>query len=471
MRRGLSAGAAVGAAAVVWALRIGLQPLQDNSFLTHLATGRLVLDGRIPRTDPFSWTADGTPWVVQSWLAAGAYALAERLGGGHGVLFLQGALMVGLALVVVRLTAPLTSIVPRLAVVGLALGVGSGAWAERPFLFGLLFLGLTLLVAEQGRPHPAWLLPAYAVWVNVHGSFPLGIVLLGALAVGAALDRDDIRPLLRALGWAAAGVLVGALGPLGPRLLLFPIELLGRDDVLADVAEWQSPSFTTGWERLWLLQVLVAVALLVRRPRWRTAVPLLVFCAAALLAVRNVPQASLVLLPGMALGAAGLGSISGARRGLVPTAAVGALALLAGLVVASAASAPAFELGPYPSDQLALLGPGRRVATQDWVGNWLTATRGEGAGVFFDDRFDMYPAELSEDYGVLLAGGPGWAGVLDRHDVEAVVWEREKPLASLLAASADWHVVAADTRWLTAERRPLHEGASRPTGTVTSIHR
>lgn len=441
--------------AALWGLKLGLEPLHDNSFLTHLAGGRLVLDGGIPRSDPFSFTAPGAPWVVQSWLAAGLYALTDRLWDGYGALVLNAVLMVSLALVVVRLTRPLSSLLPRLALVGVALGVGAGAWAERPLLFGLLGIGLTLLVVEERRIDPRWLLPAYALWVNLHGSFPLGLVLLVTLAVGSRLDGRSVALELRALRWAVGGVLVGALGPLGPRLLLFPVQLLGRNDVLSDVVEWMAPTFTSGWERLWLLQLLGAAVLLVRRPRWRAAVPLFVFGAASLLAVRNVPVASFVLLPGMVAACSGLGSIDAGRRSRAALFACGALAAVGAALVVVAAGQPAYDLRSYPSAQFALLGDlgSRRVASQDFVGNWLTAVRGTDAAVFYDDRFDMYPADLSEDYGVLNDGGPGWQDVLDRRGVDTVVWRRDLPLAQLLAQSPDWHVVSGARAWVTAVRR------------------
>ena len=453
--RRVTGATAVTLLAVVWGLKLGLEPLHDNSFLTHLAGGRLALEGGIPRTDPFSFTAPGAPWVVQSWLAAGLYAVTDRIAGGYGALALNAVLMVSLALLVCRLTRGLTSLLPRLALVGVALGVGAGAWAERPLLFGLLGIGLTLLVVEEGRLDPRWLVPAYALWVNLHGSFPLGAVLLVTLAVGSRLDGRPVATELEALRWAVVGILVGALGPLGPRLLLFPVELLGRNDVLSDVVEWMAPTFTSGWERLWLLQLLGAAVLLVRRPRWRVAVPLFVFGAASLLAVRNVPVASLVLLPGMVAACEGMGSIDARRASRSALFASGALVAVGAALVVTAASRPAYDLSSYPAAQFALLGDGtsRRIASQDFVGNWLTATLGPDAAVFYDDRFDMYPADLSADYGVLNDGGPGWEDVLDRRGVDAVVWRRDLPLAQLLAQSPDWHVVGGARAWLTAVRR------------------
>ena len=79
---------------VIVALRIGLQPLVDNSFLTHLSTGRLILDhGAIPRHDPYSWTAHGDPWTVQSWGASVVYAGLERWFGLAGIRVFNAGLM------------------------------------------------------------------------------------------------------------------------------------------------------------------------------------------------------------------------------------------------------------------------------------------------------------------------------------------------------------------------------------------
>ena len=53
-------------------------PLGDNSFLWHLRTGRLILDHGIPRRDPYSFTAAGTHWIAQSWLAELMYGALDR---------------------------------------------------------------------------------------------------------------------------------------------------------------------------------------------------------------------------------------------------------------------------------------------------------------------------------------------------------------------------------------------------------
>ena len=387
-----------------WATQLHGQ-ISDNSFFTHLATGRLILDGGIPRHDPYSFTAAGEPWVVQSWLASWLYGWVDSWWGPDGLRILMGLTTAGLAAIVWALTRPAKGLVGRIVITGLVLGVGTSVWAPRPLLLGLVLLGLTLLVAE-GRIPPPVLLPALWIWVNVHGSFPLALVALATLAIGRKLDGDHPGLELRALAWAAGGVALGVLNPLGPVLVFFPVRLLQRQEVLQQIIEWQSPSFSSGWARLFLLQVLLAVVLLVRRPSYRTAIPLVVFTAAALLGVRNVAVASIVIVPGMAYGLAGLGSITGTeRRGKGAVAALAVIAVLGRLPGGQRHSRTGLRPArPTPSTRwrgprtAGWMIPTVNTATQETVGNAVELFRGRDARAYIDDRVDMYPAEVVDDF-------------------------------------------------------------------------
>ena len=66
----------------------------------------------------------------------------------------------------------------------LAIAVGINNWNVRPqgisYLLGALFLWA--IYSYRRRPHPAWLVVfpiAMLVWANTHGSFLIGLVLLG----------------------------------------------------------------------------------------------------------------------------------------------------------------------------------------------------------------------------------------------------------------------------------------------------
>lgn len=444
----------LGLSVAVWGLLIGIAPLVDNSFLTHLATGRLILDQGIPTSDPYSFTAQGHPWVVQSWLASLLYGLADELWGGTALRLLIGTLTMAIGACVWRLTRPAVTLLPRLAIAGVAMGVASEFWSERPLLFGLLFLALLVLAANE-EWDPRWAVPMMWVWVNVHGSFPLGLVAVALLALGRRLDGGAPRVELRLLAWASLGTVLGVIGPLGLKALTFPVELLSEQETLRNITEWKAPTFDTLGQRLFLVQVVAAVLLLVRRPTYRVALPLVVFTAAAMLGLRNIPVASLVMVAGMAVGASGLGSLDGARRSFATGMAGIAVGVLALMVVLAQLGQENFDLDSYPVDVVSwlddegLLGTETRLVSRDYVGNYLEAIEGDDVRVFMDDRYDMFPSEVSHDYIQLVRGlDPG--PVLDRHDAGVVLWDRESPFGAWLEEADDWGVVYRDDDWLVA---------------------
>jgi len=447
----------LGALVALWGLMIGLGPLGDNSFFTHLQTGRLILaDGRIPTSDPYSFTAPADPWVVQTWLASGVFAGLDDLGEFAAVRLFIGLTTGAMALLVWRLSRPAESVLGRVAVVALALTVGTDLWVERPLLFGLAFLGVVLLAAEGGID-PRWLVPVMWLWVNTHGSFPLAVTVLVVLAAGRRLDGGRPAVELRALSWCTAGIVLAAVNPLGPRLIAFPLQLLTRSSAFEGIVEWQPPVFDSPGQKFFLLQLFVAVILLVRRPSYRAALPLAAFGLAALLSARNIAPASLVLVPGMALAVGRAGALDARQRARAFTVATVAVVALAVPLSALGLGGPAAQLGPYPIDAVAWLDdqgqidPDVRLMTTDYVANFLEARYGpDDVQVFIDDRVDMFPIRVSRDYTSLLAGEPGWDRILDRYGAEVVLWPADRPLAALMVASPEWRLVHRDDDWVVA---------------------
>ncbi|MGI8661747.1 MAG: hypothetical protein ACR2LQ_00860 [Acidimicrobiales bacterium] len=395
---------------------------------------------------------------MQSWLASVLYGGVDRLGGAGALLVLMGVVACGLAILVWSLTRPAGTVVPRLALAIVLLAIGVSYWTERPLTLGLVALCVALLCAE-GRLHPRWLVAIFWVWVNVHGSFPLGLLALGALAFGRRLDGERPARELEALKWALLGCLIGGLNPLGPRLLVFPVELISKQGVLHNVIEWQSPAFTSQSDRAYLLLIVLSIVGLVRRPSWRAAVPLVVFVPLSLLSTRNIAVASIVVLPGAAAGLAGLGSLTGdVRRSTFRVAGATLVALGAIFGVGAVRSGP-LDLHDYPAAAVdyarsaGLLAKGSRLVTQDFVGNYVDLVQGPQHETFIDDRFDMLPSALVDDYVVLLGGKPGWQRILDRYEASAVLWKRDTPLAQLLEESSSWTIVYRDGAYVIARRR------------------
>lgn len=433
-----------------------MRPLGDNSLFIHLRTGiDLVRTGHVPRTDPYSFTAHGDPWVVQSWLASLLYGVAERLGGFPAVRLLHGALYGLVGWLLARLARTGSPWRTALAAV-LVVGIGVVYWSPRPLVVGILALAVTVMVVERRRPW--WLLvPVVWVWVNAHGSFVLGLGWLVLVALGQRLDgqrRPDVLPWLGGFG---AGLAVACLNPLGPRLLLFPLTVAGsRRDAFAHVVEWRSPSFQSGRGMLTLVCLVGAVVVVAAartRPRWRELLPFAAFLVAGLAAQRNLPMLAVVAAPTLARALRPTVTADATHGAEAPpanlhAAIAGALALLAVVFLVVAAREPAFDLEGFPVRAAALAPDPERLATTDVGAGYVILRRGADAHVLIDDRVDLYPPKVTADYLRLLDGAPRSLALLDRYDVDTVLWETDRPLSAQLAASdSGWRRVGVRDGW------------------------
>jgi hypothetical protein len=447
---------------VLFGFRLGARPIGDNSMFTHLRTGiDMVRGSGIPRMDPYSFTAPGQDWVVQSWLPEWTYGWAHRLGGSRLVVLEQAlviALLVWLVMRLIKAGSPLRTAFGGVIVVG----IGAPFWSPRPLLFGALCMALTITIVEKRRSQ--WLLvPVVWLWVSSHGSFPLGLAWLGARAVGEAFDwRAWPRDAMRYVGGFAAGLVVAILNPLGAKLLAFPFTLGDKRDVFERIVEWMSPNFQ---DRLPTLIFLVLAMLLLVRARlsWRDVVPVVAFLAAGLLALRNLPIAAVVLAPV-------LGRVLKRPDSLPPLPAPPPrrqrLNVVFGAVIAAAfvvfglavSSNDPIDLSDYPVEATTflegsgLLAAPHRVAHLDFVGNYWELRYGRRVKVFVDDRYDMYPVAVSRDYRRLLNGHHEWQAILDTRRIDVVLWDRELPLTPLLESSGQWQEIFGRDDWVVFRR-------------------
>ncbi|MFQ5558638.1 MAG: hypothetical protein ACE5GB_14180, partial [Acidimicrobiales bacterium] len=397
------------------------------------------------------------PLVVQSWLASLVYGLVDRVAGFGGLRLLMAATAAVLAYAAWRLTEKAPSLTVRVVVMIPTLYVGLRTWTERPLLIALVFFAMTLLVSD-GVGRTRWLVVVGALWVNVHGSWPLGLVLLATRWAGARLDGHHDSRSAEAVRRLGAGMLVGGIvNPYGPRMLLFPLGLLGRRDSLSRVAEWRSPDFQVGWAQAFLVLVLLAIVAAARGCRWRSLMPMLVFVAAALMSRRNIPVAVLVLLPVAATGLPRLLTLDGARTSPAVRTAIGAMAMLLLVVPLAAMRGPHTDLARYPvaavgaMDAAGLSPASVHVVHQDFVGNYLDL-RYRRPVAWIDDRFELHPTSLVDDYVILLEAGSGWREVLDRWDADALLWPTEAALTELVTEVAGWRIVHQADGWTVACR-------------------
>lgn len=443
-------------------------PIGDNSLFTHLATGRVMLGDGFPTANPFLYSS--TDFPIPSWWWSGVLGLVDALAGGNGIRLLTVILAAALGALIVRLARPPGGPEPtqRAGALSIVLPVSCAFITLMPFLNArpqlpaFLLLGLTVLVVRERRS-PWWLVPVFATWVNVHGTWFYGFLVLALLVGCEVIDRRRIERRGFALAGAAGlGALVGGvLYPDRLRLLGLPFEQFGDERArraLSSYQEWAPSGWTHPLTWILLAMGLVAVVGAVQRRSWGTMVGSLALVAMGLSAGRLLPLAAITLVPWVASGLADVGGV--ARP-------VGRVArLLAGLGVVLlavgtlwAVATPAYDLSRYPVaavDWLSARGmvaePDVKVASHDYVGNYLELRYGARANTLVDDRSGV---DATLDYTSMLWLRRDWRQALGRADPDVIIWESDELLTRELARSAEFVEAGTFKGFTVFCRRPI----------------
>src|SRR5437762_179532 len=152
-----------------YAFFFAARPLSDGDFWWHLKTGEYILNTHsIPRTDLFSFTNYGKPWVTHEWLSEAIfYVIYARL--GFNALIVIFAVLTALAFWIAFKRAGSHPLIGGSAAL-------LGVWTVlptigvRPRVFTLLLSSVYLALLDRyvrthERRYLWWLVPLMAVWV------------------------------------------------------------------------------------------------------------------------------------------------------------------------------------------------------------------------------------------------------------------------------------------------------------------
>lgn len=300
-------------------------PMPAVDLAYQLRAGGQMLDGfGIPTSDTWTFTIAGQPWADQHWWAQLALAAVYRATGWDGLAVLRAALVAaifGLLFLVMRRRAPRLSARASSLLVLAALLVASPALALRPQLFAMVLFVATLLVLADRANHPrrVWVIPIFALlWANLHGTFPLVIVLAGLawladMSVSGATSATFSWRRLTMLGVTVVAALATLANPLGLDVWTYVVRLSTNPTIAARISEWRPPGLTDAPGLLFWGSVVGVVALLAilarqRRARrlpamlpWPALLTLLVFAALGAVTGRGLawwPLAAVFVLAG-----------------------------------------------------------------------------------------------------------------------------------------------------------------------------
>ena len=383
----------------------------DGDVRWHIAAGQWMLDHRaIPHVDPFSFTFAGQPWMAFEWGSELIYALAHRICGFAGVAAVVTALLIGLHMLVVaearRWAGPrgIAATIILLDVILIPMTLA------RPHLFGwvLLALWLRLLIRarEQSRAPPLIAATLMILWVNLHGSFAIGLALAAVFALDACIEARWRWPVIRA--WLVFGIASALCAMLNPNWIegfLHPLRI-AQMTTLPMVVEWRPSEL--GRTPFFFVALAATILLMAwRRVKLRPVMGalLVALLALALLQMRHQAMVAIVaamLLP-KAMGHSARPPLFEHRYRLKVILGAGA-ALLALLLFRAVTPLDPSENEANPKSALAALPAGLRSAPllngYSFGGPLILA----GIRPYIDGRQDMYGDAFFADYQRILDG-------------------------------------------------------------------
>ena len=416
--------------------------------------------GQILRTDPFTFTVGGEPWIDQQWGAQLLLALAFRGRGWPTMVILRAALLSTLSGLIYS-TCRRGGAGRRpsaIATIGafLVAASASGALALRPQLFGAVLFAAVNRVLWQRPPSTralSWIPGLTVIWANLHGSFPLALLLCSLVLCGNLLGGLPVRPMAVTTVVTAAATFAS---PFGPDAWTYVARILRHPVVQTLIGEWKSPDLASPAGIAMIASLILITALVIRAPRDVPPWVLLQLLALAALSLRDQrPMLWWALAAGpaaAALSRADLPDPTLPRRLAATTvpASVVALCVLAlpwwrdwgkadtrtTLVEAPIGVTAAVQEHTRP---------GTRLSTSHLWASWFEFALPRRP-LFVDSRIELFPVQIWRDYITVTFASPGWQDVLRRWHVEAVAasWEQQSSLILALRRQPGWAEVYVD---------------------------
>ncbi|PYX38868.1 MAG: hypothetical protein DMG81_10675 [Acidobacteria bacterium] len=473
--------------------------LGDAGIGWHIRTGELILANRsVPHADPFSSTMLGKPWYAWEWLYDAGVAAIHHSAGLNGVVF-ASALVIALTFTLLfrRMLAQGANLVVAVGLLLLAFAASTLHMFARPHVVGwlltLVWFGILDQFESGAKPRSLlWLPLLMLLWVNLHGGFVLGLILLpiywlaalsGYLAGRSQEGRRASGVRLQALSWA--GVISFALtfvNPYGYKLHIHIYRYLTDRFLMDHIDEFLSPNFHGLPQKCFAILILLTM-LGIAAGRKRLCISHLLIIAFAvytgLVAARNIPVSSVLLtliiapqlsswlrdaaagnsIPDTGRRVAGaLNSFSG-RMARLDSELRGhcwpGLMVLLGLWICGHGGQLAshqvmtseFDSARFPVaaaeflERSGIQGP---VFCPDRWGGYLIYRLYPGVRVAVDDRHDLYGAEFLKRYLKIVHGQPGWQDALDEMKAGWVLVPADSTLNSLLTETQVWSVAYRD---------------------------
>jgi hypothetical protein len=466
---------------------VNTHPIRPHDFWWHITIGQeIVTTGKIPTTDVYSYTEAGQlyPSYQMFWLMELLLFEVYKLGGPALVIFIFG-LIITAAYSIIFLICLGVSKSWRMAASGVifAAALGLNDWNIRPqgitFLIACFYL---LAIFEYNKSFRwSWLIIfplGMLVWVNSHGTFVIGIAIIGiwwghilweTIRKRVVTHRPlDKKSMLFPSIFLGITLLTCLANPRGWGIIDYVRTLTGNSVVQNLVTEWAPPSFNSMMGTIFLSGLMgtaILLALSPKRPNFYQIFLFLMFGILALKTSRGIVWFGLVMAPVVV---DHLSAVVNQLRKSEQKPAVGEgsrtlnilfTILLVGMGILSL---PWFKSYlPLPAAKAGLISaetpvlateflleekPPGRIFNAMSFGSYLIWAAYPEYQVFVDSRIELFSEQVWMDYLNISNAAEDWGGLLEQYDVNTLMLSpAEQPLLiTAVNESPAWYSIYQD---------------------------
>lgn len=245
-------------ATAIFVFCIHRQLLADPDIWWHLKDAEYLFQHHtFLHRELFTYSVQGSTWIDPEWLSEAIYYLAWRLFGYRGLETISILMVEAMALGVCLLAWQRARDTKAALLAGCCfLLFATVSIGPRTQMFGWVcfLVELAVLHAFRSGRDRLWLLPPlFLLWINLHGSWPIGIVFFAVFVLCGICGFQ--RGAIVAQAWTSSQfrrlALIGLLciaalfcNPYGWHLVVYPFTIATQHALtLGTVQEWQSLDF------------------------------------------------------------------------------------------------------------------------------------------------------------------------------------------------------------------------------------
>jgi hypothetical protein len=311
------------------------------------------------------------------------------------------------------------------------------------------------------------------LWVNLHGGFIFGLMLLLVYFLGtlAALyfsekseAEEHLHKLKSIVNLFAVCLLASLCNPQGYHILIFPFAFASDPFLMNNVREFLSPNFHEPIAFKYLLLSTIALFAFSRVAlNWVEVGLVILTTYMALYSARYIPLYAIITAPilfrlidrlkhDLPLNTVKWLSRRSESFRLIDRGSIGYLwvtaTILSVLTLAHNSRLHAeFDGKRFPTKAVEFIlaeNISGNIFNNEEFGDYIIYKAWPKYRVFFDGRSDMYGAALGGEYLKVAQTLPGWQNVLEKHQVDWVFFNTGSRLSSLLKANTGWYVIYSD---------------------------